>query len=87
MSEVLTREEQQRPYAYLEPRIHGALTQVIDPEIRRPITQLGMVSDITVDDAGAATVTICLTIATCPNSKSIRQMSTTRSRKSQVSPV
>jgi ATP-binding protein involved in chromosome partitioning len=89
MSEVLTREdrmaaiaaqaleqsseEEQRPYAYLEPRIHGALTQVIDPEIRRPITQLGMVSEISVDDAGAATVTIRLTIATCPNSKSIQQ--------------
>lgn len=73
MSDVLTREEQQRPYAYLEPRIHGALTQVIDPEIRRPITQLGMVSDISVDDAGAATVTIRLTIATCPNSNRIRQ--------------
>jgi ATP-binding protein involved in chromosome partitioning len=65
-------DEQQRPYAYLEPRIHGALTQVIDPEIRRPITQLGMVSDITVDDSGAATVTIRLTIATCPNSAGIR---------------
>lgn len=64
---------QQHPYAYLEPRIHGALTQVIDPEIRRPITQLGMVSDITVDDTGAATVTIRLTIATCPNSTSIRR--------------
>jgi len=63
----------ERPYAYLEPRIHGALTQVIDPEIRRPITQLGMVSDISVDDTGAATVTIRLTIATCPNSTSIRR--------------
>ncbi|WP_409350041.1 Mrp/NBP35 family ATP-binding protein [Rathayibacter soli] len=66
-------EEAERPYAYLEPRIHGALTQVIDPEIRRPITQLGMVSEISVDDTGAATVGIRLTIATCPNSKSIQQ--------------
>jgi len=70
MSDVLVEE---RPYAYLEPRIHGALTQVIDPEIRRPITQLGMVSDISVDDTGAATVSIRLTIATCPNSKSIQR--------------
>lgn len=68
MSEV-----RQRPYAYLEPRIHGALTQVIDPEIRRPITQLGMVSEIDVDDAGAATVTIRLTISTCPNSQAIQR--------------
>lgn len=37
------------------------------------LVQLGMVSDITVDDTGAATVTIRLTIATCPNSTSIRQ--------------
>ncbi|TAM68247.1 MAG: MRP family ATP-binding protein [Microbacteriaceae bacterium] len=64
---------EEHPFAYLEPRIHGALTQVIDPEIRRPITQLGMVSEISVDDTGAATVSIRLTIATCPNSKSIQQ--------------
>jgi ATP-binding protein involved in chromosome partitioning len=70
MSDVVPSD---RPFAYLEPRIHGALAQVIDPEIRRPITQLGMVSDITVDDAGAATVTIRLTIATCPNSRSIER--------------
>lgn len=36
-------------------------------------TELGMVSTIAVDDTGAATVTIRLTIATCPNSTSIRQ--------------
>jgi len=63
----------ERPYAYLEPRIHGALAQVIDPEIRRPITQLGMVSRIAVDEAAAATVTIRLTIAACPNSQAIRR--------------
>jgi ATP-binding protein involved in chromosome partitioning len=60
-------------YGYLVPRIHGALTQVIDPEIRRPITELNMVSGIEVDDAADATVTIRLTTATCPNSRQIQQ--------------
>lgn len=61
------------PFGYLVPRIHGALTEVIDPEIRRPLTELGMVSGIEVDSTGAATVTIRLTIATCPNSRRIEQ--------------
>ncbi|MGH3444990.1 MAG: iron-sulfur cluster assembly protein, partial [Nocardioidaceae bacterium] len=52
-------------------QIRAALAGVNDPEIRRPITELGMVSDIAVDDTGAAIVTIRLTIATCPNSKRI----------------
>ncbi|HEU0257203.1 MAG TPA: iron-sulfur cluster assembly protein, partial [Microbacteriaceae bacterium] len=56
-------------YGYLVPRIHGALTQVIDPEIRRPITELNMVPGIEVDDQADATVTIRLTTATCPNSR------------------
>ncbi|MCX7520974.1 P-loop NTPase [Microbacterium sp. STN6] len=72
MSDVRVAEAT-HPFAYLEPRIHGALSQVLDPEIRRPITQLGMVSAIEVDDAGRARVTIRLTIATCPNSTRIAE--------------
>lgn len=45
--------------------IRQALAAVIDPEIRRPITELDMVGDITVTD-GEATVDIRLTIAGCP---------------------
>lgn len=60
-----------QPFDYLVPRIHGALTQVIDPELRRPITELGMVAGIEIDDEALATVHIRLTIATCPHSSQI----------------
>jgi ATP-binding protein involved in chromosome partitioning len=42
-----------------------ALEQVIDPELRRPVTELDMVRDVRVD-GGAVAVTIALTIAGCP---------------------
>jgi len=44
----------------------AALAGVQDPEIRRPITDLGMVKSVTVDDAGIATIAILLTVAGCP---------------------
>lgn len=43
-----------------------ALSQVQDPEIHRPITELGMVGDLSCDDSGAVRVTILLTISGCP---------------------
>ena len=43
-----------------------ALSKVIDPEIRKPITELGMVESVAVDDSGRASVTILLTISGCP---------------------
>ena len=43
-----------------------ALSKVIDPEIRKPITELGMVESVAVDDSGRAAVTILLTISGCP---------------------
>lgn len=46
--------------------VASALTRVIDPELRRPITELGMVERIDVDDDGALTVVVLLTIAGCP---------------------
>jgi ATP-binding protein involved in chromosome partitioning len=46
--------------------IHTALSRVIDPEIRRPITDLNMVSGVDVDPAGHARVEILLTVAGCP---------------------
>ena len=42
-----------------------ALRTVIDPEIRRNIVELDMVSDISID-GGRVTVTVLLTIAGCP---------------------
>lgn len=44
----------------------AALSKVIDPEIRKPITELGMVESVGVDESGRAAVTILLTISGCP---------------------
>ncbi|GAA4921609.1 Mrp/NBP35 family ATP-binding protein [Nesterenkonia rhizosphaerae] len=46
--------------------IRRRLDEVIDPELRVPITQLGMVGDIAVDHDGAAALQIKLTVAACP---------------------
>jgi ATP-binding protein involved in chromosome partitioning len=46
--------------------IHTALSRVNDPEIRRPITDLNMVSAVDVDPSGRARVEILLTVAGCP---------------------
>jgi ATP-binding protein involved in chromosome partitioning len=45
--------------------VRAALGRVIDPEIRRPITELDMVRAVAVDD-GVATVELVLTIVGCP---------------------
>jgi ATP-binding protein involved in chromosome partitioning len=42
-----------------------ALEQVIDPELRRPVTELDMVRDVEVHD-GVVSLTIVLTVAGCP---------------------
>jgi ATP-binding protein involved in chromosome partitioning len=46
---------------------------VIDPEIRKPITELDMVGDVSVDAAGSATVGIKLTIVGCPAADTIER--------------
>jgi ATP-binding protein involved in chromosome partitioning len=43
-----------------------ALEQVIDPELKHPVTELDMVRDVLVDEDGAVSVTIALTVAGCP---------------------
>ncbi|HZT14925.1 MAG TPA: Mrp/NBP35 family ATP-binding protein [Gaiellaceae bacterium] len=45
--------------------ILAALGRVIDPELRRPVTELDMVRDVRID-GGAVGVTIALTVAGCP---------------------
>ena len=50
----------------LLPLIRASLHGVQDPEIHRPITDLGMVDDVSVDDAGQAIVRILLTTGGCP---------------------
>ena len=47
-------------------RLTAALATVNDPEIKRPITELGMVDHLEVDDAGLVRVTVLLTVSGCP---------------------
>lgn len=54
-----------------EQAVWRALDGVRDPEILRPITDLGMVRGVTVDDSGIASVGISLTIAGCPAAQRI----------------
>ncbi|WP_125609679.1 Mrp/NBP35 family ATP-binding protein [Specibacter cremeus] len=46
--------------------LQHALATVIDPELRRPITELGMVADVGADDAGRVRAVVRLTVAGCP---------------------
>lgn len=46
--------------------IDAALATVEDPEIRRPLTEIGMIKERSVDDAGVVSVTVWLTVAGCP---------------------
>src|SRR4051794_3022618 len=47
-------------------QINAALATVNDPEIRRPITDLGMVESVEVDERGGVSVRVLLTVAGCP---------------------
>ena len=49
-----------------EDAVREALGRVIDPELRRSITDLGMVESIEISEAGAVTVGVLLTVAGCP---------------------
>ncbi|KJK48083.1 sodium:proton antiporter [Lentzea aerocolonigenes] len=46
--------------------VRKALAGVQDPEIRRPITEIGMVKDVEVGSDGAVVVGVFLTVAGCP---------------------
>jgi ATP-binding protein involved in chromosome partitioning len=46
--------------------VRSALAKVNDPEIRRPITDLGMVKHVVVDPGGDVRVGVYLTVAGCP---------------------
>jgi ATP-binding protein involved in chromosome partitioning len=46
--------------------VDAALATVIDPELRRPITELGMVDAVEISDGGAVRLSVLLTIAGCP---------------------
>jgi ATP-binding protein involved in chromosome partitioning len=52
-------------------QVREALARVNDPEIRRPITELGMVRDVIVRDDGRVGVTVDLTTPGCPLKETI----------------
>jgi len=54
-------------------QIDVALAGVNDPEIKRPITDLGMVESVEIADDGAVQVTILLTVAGCPMKDTINR--------------
>src|ERR687897_952745 len=47
-------------------QVNAALATVQDPEIKRPITDLGMVDSVEVDESGLVRLTVLLTVAGCP---------------------
>lgn len=55
-----------------DPRLLRALSRVIDPELRLPITELGMVGAAELDDDGTARVAVLLTIQGCPMKDTIK---------------
>ena len=57
----------------LRAAVLASLSKVIDPELRRPITELNMVKDVTVADDGAVHVGVYLTTAACPKKAEITE--------------
>jgi ATP-binding protein involved in chromosome partitioning len=54
-------------------RVRDALTQVNDPEIRRPITELGMVAEVEETTPGQVRVEVLLTVSGCPMKDTLRR--------------
>jgi len=59
--------------ADLEAAVRSALTKVIDPELRKPITEVGMVKGVTAQADGAVHVEIYLTTSACPKKSEITE--------------
>lgn len=56
-----------------EKNVRTALAKVIDPELRRPITELNMVKNVTVAGDGAVSIEIYLTTEACPKKSEITE--------------
>ena len=54
-------------------QVTTALSKVNDPEIRKPITELGMVDAVDVRPDGTVAVTVLLTVAGCPMKDTLRR--------------
>jgi ATP-binding protein involved in chromosome partitioning len=61
------------PATTLDDAVTAALATVQDPEIRRPITELGMVRSVSVGTDGVARIGILLTVSGCPLKDKLRQ--------------
>ncbi len=57
----------------LEASVRAALGKVIDPELRRPITEIGMVKSVTVAPDHAVHVEVYLTTSACPKKSEISE--------------
>src|SRR4051794_22930689 len=57
----------------LESAVRAALNKVIDPELRRPITELGMVKNVSVDADAGVHVEVYLTTEACPKKAEISE--------------
>ena len=57
----------------LETAVRAGLAKVIDPELRRPITELGMVKNVTIEPDRAVHVEVYLTTAACPKKTEITE--------------
>ncbi|GAB2671715.1 Mrp/NBP35 family ATP-binding protein [Kribbella swartbergensis] len=57
-------------------QVTTALSGVMDPEIKKPITDLGMVDSVVVRDDGVVAVRILLTVAGCPMKDTLRRDTT-----------
>ncbi|MGE2736736.1 Mrp/NBP35 family ATP-binding protein [Mycolicibacterium vaccae] len=57
----------------LESAVRAALSKVIDPELRRPITEIGMVKNVTAGADGSVHVEIYLTTSACPKKTEITE--------------
>ncbi|KWX23071.1 sodium:proton antiporter [Mycolicibacterium wolinskyi] len=58
----------------LQTAVRSALAKVIDPELRRPITELGMVKNISIEPDHGVHVEIYLTTAACPKKNEIAEL-------------
>src|SRR6478609_3871442 len=62
--------------AELSSAVRSSLGKVIDPELRKPITELGMVKSVDVRPDGSVHVEVYLTTAACPKKSEISELVT-----------
>ena len=60
----------------LEKAVRVALAKVIDPELRKPITELNMVKSVEIGDGGTVHIEIYLTTSACPKKTEITELVT-----------